>query len=637
MPATNPFKNTKPSTTAFYGPGQSQPTATDYNPAIASQAPLTQSQTPNLPQPGMQAGYAASSVGTASAPRPKTTPSVAGTPSQTVANSIPRQIPSTQAPVTGSAPSTRHQYEQQNQRLYSQSGGVGFGFGKPAVAASNRIAQGTSGRPGATPFSMAPTPQNRQIMQGLGRNSQQPGLLDAYTKPRELLGAYTNPAPEGYLGPNTQKFATPGATPSSPRGGGFATSSSALTGEGQDKGEGGEESQEGGPKTASDVWNMDGGPPADMNEFARRLRREGEKPGNEHLLLAARRVEALANEGATIDGDGNIRGVNGLKELGGNINDPDSWTEGTKEVFGDGDEPSANNLLETGTESWNSFKSSTNYDSLTPEQKAFADWAQQNGIAIDDDTGRMYDHGKVIGSIYDPTTYEGKALQGWDAAQKKAMDEDMAGWQKQLMDQIGGMEPKNINPDEMIRAMRLRRAQEEALNLRAAMEGGARAGMSPEGSQGLMSGLSAQSAIQGQAQEAQTQLQTQMFNAQKQMQQYQTKAQALMQLANMQHDVRMKRMAFEQAMRMQNAAQQWQAHMYELQSQVTGKDALNAVGGFLGTGLGMAMPALFGLGGPPPPGMVRAPTRAPKGSSATTGYSYSTTRINSPYPYGTGA
>lgn len=544
-----PFKNLKPTTTAFYGPGQNQPQAINYTPGASS-----------LPTP---------------------VPNVA---QQEKVKTPPRPIPPTQSPVVGPAASTRAEYETQNRRLYS--GGVGFGFGKPAPSGGN------------LPLSsriVRPQPKYNLVQREPNANIQQ---LRA-TMPKPDLRDPANIPMEGPVITGDEPVQSSTEKPT------YGKTSRAVSAE--------EPAEE--PKTAADVWNMDGAPPKDGNEFARRLRREYERTGNEAFLLTARRIEKLMNTGYfEFRGDGSIMDGD---EYQGNLDDPDSWSEAVRERLSDGDvdEPGPNNLLETGTESWDSFKSGPNYGSLPPEQKAFAEWAQENGIAIDDDTGRMYDHGKMIGSIYEPTTYEGKAKQGWDAIQKKTREEETQKFQEEFLGQLSDLKPQNISADELIRTMRLRRAQEDALNLRAAMEGGARAGVSPEGAQGIMSNLAARSAVAGEQQEAQTQLQTQMFNAQQQMDHYRIRAQALMQLANMQQDERMRRQAFDQAMEAQYAAQKWQEHMYQLQQQVTGKDLINALGGGLGQLGGMFLGPLLFPGAP----AASAPA-APNWAAMTGGY-----------------
>lgn len=542
-----PFKNLKPTTIAFYGPGQNQLQAINYPPGGS-----------NLPTP---------------------VPNVA---QQEKVKTPPRPIPPTQSPVVGPAASTRAEYETQNRRLYS--GGVGFGFGKPAggrLPLSSQIARPKS------QYNFVQRQQDHNIP-----------IVAAMPKPDPRDPA--NIPMEGPVITGDQPVQASTEKPT------YGKTSRAVSAE--------EPAEE--PKTAADVWNMDGAPPKDGNEFARRLRREYERTGNEALFRAALRVEKLMNTGYfEFRGDGSIMDGD---EYQGNLDDPDSWSEAVRERLSD--EPGPNNLLETGTESWDSFKNGPNYGSLPPEQKAFAEWAQENGIAIDDDTGRMYDNGRMIGSIYEPKTYEGKAKRGWDAIQKKTREEESEKFQEEVLGKLGEFEPQNISADELIRTMRLRRAQEDALNLRAAMEGGARAGVSPEGAQGIMSNLAARSAVAGGQQEAQTQLQTQMFNAQQQMDHYRIRAQALMQLANMQQDERMRRQAFDQAMEAQYAAQKWQEHMYQLQQQVTGKDLINALGGGLGQLGGMFLGPLLSPGASAASPGASAALETPNWAAMTGGY-----------------
>lgn len=210
------------------------------------------------------------------------------------------------------------------------------------------------------------------------------------------------------------------------------------------------------------------------------------------------------------------------------------------------------------------------------------------GFMAVDGQGNRYDSKELAQN----QSYLTDIQQNKDAASQRKTDDAasasdaamQAAWQQantapEQLDQAKVNDLKSANTAQI--------ARQQSLALRAAMEGGARAGVSPESTQGTAASIQTQGGIAGAQMNSQVQMQAELQNLQQRMQKRQDLINMRLQMASQIVGREAKQQAYQEAMAMQQQQYQDQRNLTEYQNQlanqITGKDVLGAVGGVVGT------------------------------------------------------
>lgn len=204
-----------------------------------------------------------------------------------------------------------------------------------------------------------------------------------------------------------------------------------------------------------------------------------------------------------------------------------------------------------------------------------------------------------LGNIKDP----GSLLGGAASIYQKLGADTAGGDDQATLDQILAAiadVPEGINTDELVATQQAERNRRESLALRAALEGGARAGVSPEAMTGIQGGIAQQAATMGAQADAQTRMQGDIQNLQLAMTEYNREIDALIGFAQQSHDKEMARIAYQQALALGDQSRATQERLLQLQSQVSPSDIFAGVLGTVtqlgGTALGAYLGGGFGGG-----------------------------------------
>lgn len=243
------------------------------------------------------------------------------------------------------------------------------------------------------------------------------------------------------------------------------------------------------------------------------------------------------------------------------------------------------------SDDYNALAQSTGMDPATINQMMQQGWhfySGKDGFGAQGPDGKTYN----AEELSQTQVYQSDVAQNRErAAENKQNTADAKSdeaWKNALAQ--ADRPPPSLNQksvDDLKGANTAQIAHQQSIALRAAMEGGARAGVSPESTIGTGAQIETQGGIAGAQMNAQVQMQAEIQNLQARMQQRQDQINIYMAAFQNSKDVAQRTAAYAQARAMQQQQYQDQMAMTkyqnDLQNQITWKDALGAVGGIAGT------------------------------------------------------